>query len=880
MCPMLKITLAVLFCLGALTGTLNAAPGDVRINEVMASNANGIRDEDGDSSDWIEIYNGGATAVDLGGWHLSEKSRNLSEWTFPKLLLPSKAFLLVWASGKDRASVLASLHTSFKIDRSGGFLGLSLPDGTTLISSLRLPPQYPDISYGCSQLDPAQWGYCASTTPGGSNSEIKAGFGPEVQFSVSSTTFRNSFALALSTSDTNATIHYFIVKDAKASASTNLPDLTSPEYVSPIQITGTMGIRARAFSTQTNLFPGPVRGESYLQIADYVANFSSSLPIVVFHNFGAGEVPALTAQYAAMQVFEPINGRSSLTNPPTLATRAAIHRHGSSTLWDSKPNLRVETQDVLGRNNDVPLVGLPSENDWIFYGTDVFDKSALHNPVTHELYRQMGHYAIRSRYAEVYIKRSSGVVAPVVAADYAGLYIIEEQIKIGRNRVNIDKLRLENTNTPSVTGGYLLSIDRPKLDDAGNPIPQLNVAGMSMNYIDPDYEAVTLQPAQRHYLNYYFSSFYTALNSPNWTNPATGYAQYIDTPSWIDYHLHQVFVFNVDMFRLSSFLYKPRNGPIFQGPLWDFDRSFGTGGSSGDDRAFNPFVWHSEDGDNGFDSPWYSRLFRDPDFFQKWIDRYQQLRQTVYSESNLTAQVDFFADQAREATRRDAARWIGSGTSDTSPRSGRVTANGYTHVFPTPGTYQGEVDFVKLWLAERLQFMDTNFLNPPVLNINSGTVSFGESVGLTASTQEADTTVYYTLDGTDPRLPGGGIAPGALRGVNSVVIVLTNNATVLARNWNPSHHNLTGPGNPPLSSPWSGPATGVYKVAPVLKPVGLLSDKRVLLTVRGAPSANCFLEISTNLQTWAPLTNGPGTNGLFEFTDRPGDTVRFYRAWQ
>lgn len=878
--PMLIITLTVLIFLGVLTEGLSAAPGDVRINEVMASNASGIRDEDGDASDWIEIYNAGTTTVDMGGWHLSGKSKDLAEWTFPALLLPPNKYLIVWASGKDRTSVLASLHTNFKVSKSGGFLGLSLPDGTTLISSLRLPTQYADVSYGYSELDPVQWGYCASATPGGANSEIKAGFGPEVRFSVSSTTFSDSFALALSTSDTNATIHYIIVKDSKASGTTCLPDLTSPEYVNPIQITGTMSVLARAFSKATNLFPGPARGESYLQIADYVAHFSSSLPIVVLHNFGGGEVPALTEQYAAMQVFEPVNGRSSLTNPPTLATRAVIHRHGSSTLWDPKPNLRVETQDVSGRNNDVPLVGLPAENDWIFYGTDVFDKSALHNPVTHELYRQMGHYAIRSRYAEVYIKRTSGIAGTIIAADYAGLYVIEESIKIGRNRVDIDKLHPENTNAPSVTGGYLLSIDRAKLDDAGNPIPQFNAAGVSMNYMDPDYRDVTLQPAQQHYLNYYFSSFYTALNSPNWTNPATGYAQYIDTRSWIDYHLHQVFVFNVDMFRLSSFLYKPRNGPIFQGPLWDFDRSIGTGGSSGDDRAFNPFVWHSEDGDNGFDSPWYSRLFRDPDFFQKWIDRYQQLRQTVYSESNLTAQVDYFAEQVREAARRDAARWVGSGTSDTSPRSGRVTANGYTHVFPTPGNYQGEVDFIKVWLTDRLQFMDANFLAPPVLSPRDGTMGYGDSVGLTASTKESGTTVYYTLDGTDPRLPGGGVSPSALRASNTAFIGLTNNVTILARNWNPSHHNLTGPGNPPITSSWSGPATGVYKVAPVVKSVGLLSDNRILLSVRGAPSAHCFLEVSGDLQTWAPLTNGPGVNGLFEFTDRPGASVRFYRAWQ
>jgi hypothetical protein len=875
-----KIVSAFLLLLGTLTGILSAASSDVRINEIMASNKNGIRDEDGEASDWIEVYNEGATPVDLNGWHLSDKIASLADWTFPTLSIPAKSYLVVWASGKNRTNNTTSLHTSFKVSKGGGFVGLTLPDGVTLVSSITYPEQYPDVSYGCAPLEPAQIGFCAVATPGTTNSAVGAGFGPEVQFSVSSTTFRNPITLSLSSTDPNASIHYIVATNSGMAGTTSLPDSTSPKYVGPIQITATTLVRARAFPSQTNYFPGPTRGESYIRIVDYVAGFSSSLPIVVLHNFGAGDVPDLTGQYAAMQVFEPVNGRSSMTNPPTLVSRTFIHRHGRSTRWNPKPNLRVETQDASGGNNNVSLAGLPEENDWIFYGTDIFDKSALHNPLTHELFREMGHYAVRTRYAEVYIKRSSGIAGPVVAADYVGLYVIEEQIKIGKNRVKIDQLWPENTNAPSVTGGYLLSNDGAKLDDLGNPIPQLNAAGVSLNYLDPDYQSVTVQPAQQRFISNYFRAFSTALNSAYWTNPVTGYSIYMDTPSWIDCHLHQVFVFNVDMFRLSAYLYKPRNGRIVQGPLWDIDRSFGTGGDSGDNRAFNPLIWHADDGSSGFNTVWYDRLFRDPDFFQKWIDRYQQLRQTVYSWTNLTTQIDYFSSQVRDAARRDASRWIGSGASDTSPRSGRVTGNGFTYAFPIPGIYQGEVDFVKTWFANRLQFMDTNLLAAPVLSVNGGIVGVGQTLGLTASTREAGSLIYFTLNGTDPRLPGGGISPNASR-INEVGdIIITNNATVFARNFNPSHHNLTGPGNPPLSSPWSGPTFAAFKVAPVLKIIGLLADNRIHLTVTGVPLANCYVEVSTNLQNWSELTNSASSNGQFEFTDGPADSARFYRAWQ
>ena len=84
---------------------------------------------------------------------------------------------------------------------------------------------------------------------------------------------------------------------------------------------------------------------------------------------------------------------------------------------------------------------------------------------------------------------------------------------------------------------------------------------------------------------------------------------------------------------------------------------------------------------------------------------------------------------------------------------------------------------------------------------------------VTAPTREANSTIYYTLDGTDPRLPGGGISPKAMSALNTATITLTNNARVFARNWNASHHNLTGANNPPLSSSWSGPAIGTFVVS-------------------------------------------------------------------
>ena len=324
-------------------------------------------------------------------------------------------------------------------------------------------------------------------------------------------------------------------------------------------------------------------------------------------------------------------------------------------------------------------------------------------------------------------------------------------------------------------------------------------------------------PEQIQYLQNYFNRFYEALTGTDWTDPVKGYAAYIDMNSWIDFHLHQTLVFSADALRISTYFHLPRGGKIVQGPLWDFDRSFGT--RTGDDaRGFNPRRWRSSDMDGGtdmfnpantFDNPWYGRMFRDPNFWQAWIDRYQELRRSTYSLTNLYTRIDRYAEEVREATAREYARWPGNAT----PRAGAVSGDGLTYVFPSRSSWQGEVDFTKYWFSNRVSFMDSNFLIPPVFSTNGGPVSPGFTLVIKAPTREADSTIYYTLDGTDPRLPGGGPSPKALSSLNRASILISDNVRVFARNWNANHKNLTGPNNPPISSPWSGPVVGTFVTA-------------------------------------------------------------------
>ena len=136
--------------LGAgLMAHAQTSPG-IRINEVVAENTTGLLDEDGTRQDWIELHNPLDTAVDLNGWHLSDDPARSAQWTFPPTPLPAGGFLVVFASGKNRATPGQPLHTNFKLSRTGEFLALTNPDGQTISRFSSVPPLAADTAFGAA----------------------------------------------------------------------------------------------------------------------------------------------------------------------------------------------------------------------------------------------------------------------------------------------------------------------------------------------------------------------------------------------------------------------------------------------------------------------------------------------------------------------------------------------------------------------------------------------------------------------------------------------------------------------------------------------------------------------------------------------------------
>ena len=144
--------LAVFALMGLSWGTLPLRAQAVVITEFLASNRDGLLDEDGASSDWIEIQNQGAAALNLEGWYLTDDADEMLRWRFPAVEILPGGYLLVFASGKDRAVAGSELHTSFRLEGDGEFLALVEPDGAVSHAyTPTFPPQRPNVSYGFSQ---------------------------------------------------------------------------------------------------------------------------------------------------------------------------------------------------------------------------------------------------------------------------------------------------------------------------------------------------------------------------------------------------------------------------------------------------------------------------------------------------------------------------------------------------------------------------------------------------------------------------------------------------------------------------------------------------------------------------------------------------------
>jgi hypothetical protein len=352
----------------------------------------------------------------------------------------------------------------------------------------------------------------------------------------------------------------------------------------------------------------------------------------------------------------------------------------------------------------------------------------MRNFLSYNWSNDMGQYASRTKFIEVFLNTDGGGVS---MSDYVGVYVLMEKIKRGKDRVDIEALAPYDNSEPEITGGYIFKKDKL---DSGEPTFNTST-GLQLIYVDPNGHDIT-EP-QKNWLGNYVNEFESALRGPNFRDPNLGYRKYIDVDSFIDIHILVELTKNIDGFRLSTYMYKDRGGKIKMGPAWDYNLSLGNADYL---NGWIPTGWYYDLLNDG-QYPWWRRLFEDPWFQRRYADRWFELRRGLFTTSRLLKYIDDTAKLLSEAQVRNFERWNILGT--------RIWPNWYI-----ANTYQEEINWMKGWLQDRLNWMDSQigreYAGPsPVFNQQGGYVYSGFELIMTAPRGE----VYYTVNGDDPYQP-------------------------------------------------------------------------------------------------------------------------------
>jgi hypothetical protein len=213
-----------------------------------------------------------------------------------------------------------------------------------------------------------------------------------------------------------------------------------------------------------------------------------------------------------------------------------------------------------------------------------------------------------------------------------------------------------------------------------------------------DPELFELHPSQLNYIQTYFTDWEDALVSSDFTDPVLGYRKYIDVPSFIDFFLVNEVSKNVDGYRISSYFYKERfseGNKLFAGPLWDFNIAWGNSDYCQGGETYGWEINFNEVCGGGNNPSWWNRLLEDSLYANEVHCRWNELRTTLLDTTYLYNYIDSLAQILEVPATRHYQRW---------PILGNyVWPNNFVG-----DTYQEEVDYLKLWIGERIAWMDAN----------------------------------------------------------------------------------------------------------------------------------------------------------------------------
>lgn len=350
-------------------------------------------------------------------------------------------------------------------------------------------------------------------------------------------------------------------------------------------------------------------------------------------------------------------------------------RDASGTLFDAP-------MEIKGRGNSTwnmpkkpykvklktkaSVLGMPADREWVLLA-NYADKTLLRNYLALAMGRQSAlTYTPRTRNVDV-----------VLNGKYQGTYLWGEQIKVSEGRVNIPELSDTDTDSYSITGGYLLEVDMRLDEDFW--FRTTNNAAITIK--SPE----DIPDTQLNYIQNYVQQAENAIMSSGDPN---AYEQYLDTETLIDwYWINELFKNHDAQFVSSVFMHKDRGGKLRFGPLWDFDIAAGNINYSGGD---DPTGWWVRN-NSFFVSPWLPRLFANPAFRQKAEARWQELRETLVP--SVMSLLETKAAELEYSQRLNFYKW--------DILDSLVWPNAVA-----TGSYEKEIDYLRTWLTSRIAWID------------------------------------------------------------------------------------------------------------------------------------------------------------------------------
>ena len=447
----------------------------------------------------------------------------------------------------------------------------------------------------------------------------------------------------------NCVVSAGMLANDATSAAITIPDTCSSKTVKQVELRITVDSVTGQRTTATHAFIAPSAPETFVPKR-------MTLPVLRILTDNAVPVVSKETYLSAQMTLD-----SNVAGAAAVIGGLQIRGRGNSTWGMPKKPYRLKLTDKQS------LLGMPSSKDWVLLA-NYSDKTLLRNRLAMELGAAIGMaWTPRTAFVELYLNNR-----------YEGVYLLSENIKVAKDRVNIDELEEDHVAADQLSGGYLLEVDfRHDGHTMITATDQLPIVFQS-----PEEPAA----AQEAYIKGYIDEFERVLHSGDFANPVTGYAAYIDVDSFIRWFLVNELFRNRDAIMWSScWMYKPRGGKLHMGPLWDFD--IAAGNINYDDGYFTAGWWVR-------DGPWFERLFEDPVFVARARQIWNEIRTDQLPA--MLQSVSAHAAALQQSQLNNFQRW--------------PILESY--VWPNsriPGSYPGEISYLNNWLLTRITWMREQF---------------------------------------------------------------------------------------------------------------------------------------------------------------------------